>query len=430
MNRHMKSLLAAAIAATASPALATNGMRMIGFGANQVSMGGASAALPLDAASIITNPAAIVALGGRLDFGASYFNPTVKYQAQEVPGLPQPGMAVGSTASFQSQRGASPVPAFGLVVPVDDRLSFGIGAYGIAGMGVDFAQNLYGGVTYSSYSQMRFAPGVAYRLTDWLAAGATVNVMYAQMGYDAAEGLLQVSHLGDSAFGIGGTFGLYAQVMKGLTVGAAYETKSVFQDFKFNVPAHQPLDPSTGRPAVDAGGNPIILPASVDRIQFNQPSTFTAGAAWNVLPALTLAFDAQFIRWTESNGLNLPAYNSDLSQTGAMPFNLNWSDQWVFKVGAQLRATKTLALRAGYNYGKMPLDSSRAFENIAFPAVAEHHVTAGIGYDVTSRVSIAVAGMWVPEAKLQGSNAQGQFIQSYQATMSQFALDMSIGYRL
>ena len=88
-----------------------------------------------------------------------------------------------------------------------------------------------------------------------------------------------------------------------------------------------------------------------------------------------------------------------------------------------------IALRAGYNYGKMPLDPSRAFENIAFPAVAEHHITAGVGLDVTDRFTINLAGMYVPEAKLSGSNPQ-QLIASYQSTMSQFALDMAIGYRL
>src|SRR5690242_2640560 len=164
------SFLAAAIGiAVATPASATNGMRMIGFGAPQVSMGGASAALALDAASVVTNPAAIGELGKRVDFGASYFNPTVSYQAQEVPGMG--GAAVKSTGRFDSQRGASPVPAFGLVLPVDDRLTFGLGAYGVSGMGVDFAENLYNGVTYSSYSAMRFAPGVAYKVTPDLSFG-------------------------------------------------------------------------------------------------------------------------------------------------------------------------------------------------------------------------------------------------------------------
>ena len=53
---------------------------MIGFGPAQ-SMGGVSVGIPLDAASILTNPAGMGVLPGRIDFGASYFKPTVDYKA-------------------------------------------------------------------------------------------------------------------------------------------------------------------------------------------------------------------------------------------------------------------------------------------------------------------------------------------------------------
>jgi long-chain fatty acid transport protein len=420
MKRIALFLTAVSVTA-ASPAYATNGMRMIGFGATQVGMGGVSAALPLDAASIITNPAGIGELGARVDFGASYFNPTVKYQATEIAQVPQPGIAVlNNGVSFESTRTASPVPAFGLVVPVDDKLTFGIGAYGIAGMGVDYPQNLFGGVTYSSYSQMRFAPGLAYKLSDALSFGVTVNVMYATMAYDAAESFLQVSHQASSAFGVGATAGVRFAPMKGLAFGAAYETKSWFQDFKFNIPAHNALNPATFQPFPVAAG--------VDSIKFDQPSSATVGVAVTPLEALTLAADVQFIRWSESNGQNQPAYTSDITKTGAMPFDLSWSDQWVFKVGAQYRVVPQVALRAGYNYGKMPLNPGRAFENIAFPAVAEHHITAGLGFDVTPKFAINLAGMYVPESKISGSNPQQQLIASYQTSMSQYAIDAAVAY--
>ena len=87
---------------------ATNGMRMIGFGPVQDSMGGVSVGLPLDAAVILTNPAGMSVLPGRIDFGASYFVPSVEYKAT--------GGADGSTV--ESDRGGSPVPAFGLIIPL------------------------------------------------------------------------------------------------------------------------------------------------------------------------------------------------------------------------------------------------------------------------------------------------------------------------
>jgi long-chain fatty acid transport protein len=417
------ALFAALSLAAATPARATNGMRMIGFGASQVGMGGVSAALPLDAASVVSNPAGMNDLGGRVDFGASFFKPSVSYQAAEIPSppLPQPGLAVlQNDKKFESDRGASPVPAFGLVVPVDDKLSLGIGAYGIAGMGVDYAQNLFGGVTYSSYSQMRFTPAISYRVLDMVSVGVTANIMYATMGYDAAEALRQVSHQAASAFGIGATLGVRVTPMKGVAVGAAYETKSWFQDFTFNIPAHTGLTPDF---------QPVNLPGGQDKITLNQPQSATLGVAVSLLEPLTLAADVQWINWKQTNGQNAPEYSSDITKTGAMPWNMSWSNQWVFKVGAQYRVNELLALRLGYNYGKQPLDSSRAFENIAFPAVAEHHITGGLGLDLTKHVSVNVAFMYVPETKLSGSNPQQQFIASYTTAMSQYAIDGAIAYR-
>jgi long-chain fatty acid transport protein len=95
-----------------------------------------------------------------------------------------------------------------------------------------------------------------------------------------------------------------------------------------------------------------------------------------------------------------------------------------------------VSVRAGYNYGKMPLDASRAFENIAFPAVAEHHLTGGLGFSVTDRFTVNLAGVYAFQATLQGTNAAppppagtGQGITSYTTQMSQLEIDLGLGYR-
>jgi Long-chain fatty acid transport protein len=110
-----------------------------------------------------------------------------------------------------------------------------------------------------------------------------------------------------------------------------------------------------------------------------------------------------------------------------MPWNMDWSDQFVYKVGVQYTVIPMIVLRAGYNYGKMPLNSDRAFENIAFPAVSEHHITAGLGINLTKQFTLNIGGMYSPPAKLSGSNpAQG--ISSYETEMSQYSIDMGIAY--
>ena len=124
--RNLIRLATALAVAIATPAHATNGMRMIGFGPVQNSMGGVGVGATLDAASILTNPAGMSELGGRVDFGATYFLPTVKYSAT---GIDPTNMLVNQPGvTLQSDKGASPIPAFGLIVPIDDRWALGIGA--------------------------------------------------------------------------------------------------------------------------------------------------------------------------------------------------------------------------------------------------------------------------------------------------------------
>jgi long-chain fatty acid transport protein len=421
----MKVAVAAAGLALAVPAFATNGMRLIGFGPVQNSLGGVGVGATLDSASILTNPAGITELGGRFDFGATLFSPSVEYSATGIaPQLVnQPGV------TLKSDRGASPVPAFGLVIPIDENWVFGIGAYGVAGLGVDYAQNLYSSTTFTSYSQLRFTPGVAYKLNKLVSFGLTLNASWATTEWDVASGFGQASHDTAAAFGIGATIGVKVTPIEILTVGLAYETKSFFQDFSYNTPVRpNPADP-TGAP----------LPGGVDKLTFNQPGVLTGGVAVRPLEILLVAADVEWIDWSSTNGANLPAFSQNSS--GALPWNLNWSGQVVFKLGAQVTPLEWLRIRAGFNYGKSPLDPARAFENIAFPAVAESHITAGAGFDIGKHVVLNVGGVYAPKVTLSGSNPLpppgtpgypgpfGQGIQAYTIAMSQWSLDAGIGYR-
>jgi long-chain fatty acid transport protein len=416
---------ALALSLAATGAHATNGMRMSAFGPVQEGMGGVGVGATLDSAALVTNPAGLATLDRRLDLGGTFFKPTVSYQATGI----SPGFVANDGANQKSDRGPSFIPALGLVVPLGGGFTAGIGAYGTAGMGVDYPTNLYYGVTYTSYQQLRVTPAIAYRFGDVASVGVTFNAMWAQMKYDVASGVGQVAHDTANSFGAGATIGVQVTPVKTVTLGAAYETKSRFQDFSFDVPAH--TLPSTLPPPY--GG--MTMPAGTDKLSFDQPSSFTAGVGVTPIDGLLLAADVQWIRWSETNGANQPVLTST---TGAMPFNLDWTDQWVFKIGAQWQASKMFTIRAGYDYGKSPLKPDRAFENIAFPAVAEQHFALGLGIRATPALSVELAAMYSPEAKLSGANAGvpammggtgGQGIQSYQTKMSQLVADAGLTYR-
>ncbi len=407
--------IAIAIVFSAAPARATNGMRMIGFGPVQNSMGGVGVGATLDASSICSNPAGITALGSRFDVGIGFFKPTVSHTATGTPtGAPPPNppsMIAADGAEVDSDRGGSPIPALAYVRALDEQLSIGLGLFAVSGMGVDYPTNIYQSNALTSYLNARLAPGVAYEINDVLSVGLAVNVMMAQMEYDVAGNLPpalggQARHDTATAFGAGATVGLKAKVNELLSLGLAYESRSYFQDFSFDVP----------------GGT--------DELAFDQPQSVTLGASVRPVEMLLLAADVQWINWSDTMGKNLPEYAK--SQPTTMPFDMSWEDQWVLKVGVQVTPMKGLALRAGYDYGAMPLDPDRAFENLVFPAVAEHHFTLGAGYAASAKLAFHVTGMYSPEAEISGRNPgppPGQMIDAYTATMSQFQIDVGASWR-
>ncbi|HEY6005863.1 MAG TPA: outer membrane protein transport protein, partial [Anaeromyxobacter sp.] len=368
--RKIGALFVVACLGFASPALATNGMRMIGFGPVQNSMGGVGVGATLDASSIASNPAGIADLGSRLDVGVGYFKPNVSYTATGTPLPPPfpPSMIASNGATIDSDRGGSPIPAVAYVRPLSDQLSAGLGVFAVSGMGVDYPTNLYLSKSLTSYMNARLAPGVAYKLNDMLSFGLAVNVMMAQMEYDVAAATGQAKHSTATSWGAGATVGVQAKLSPMISVGAAYETRSWFQDFSFNVP----------------GGK--------DDLTFDQPQVATLGASVRPMGMLLLAADVQWINWADTMGKNLPKYAKN--DAGSQAFDMSWKDQWILKVGAQLTPMKGLDVRAGYDYGAMPLDRSRAFENLVFPAVAEHHFTLGAGYAVADKFTVQVTGMY------------------------------------
>jgi long-chain fatty acid transport protein len=394
--RKAAATIALAIVFTASPARATNGMRMIGFGPVQNSMGGASIAAPLDGATIVTNPAGMSALAPRFDLAGQAFMPTVEYAASWSMGGPP------AAAGQESDRPTDFLPTIGALYRVRDDVTVGLAALGIAGAGVEYAQGatgLYQQRTYTSYLNGRIVPAVAYRVNDQVSVGASANIAYAQMAYEVGGA---TKHATAGSFGFGGTVGVTYKPIEMVTLGAAYETQTYYQEFEFDVDG------------------------VTQKLEFDQPMVASIGAAVRPIPGLTVAVDGQWLNWSATNGKDLPKWSANPNDE--LDWNLNWDDQLVVKLGAeyQLPTLKALRVRAGYNYGAMPLDENRAVENIAFPAIAEHHFTLGAGYEF-GKVAVNAAFLYSPEASIKGADPT-MGVLAYEAKMSQTAFELGVTY--
>ena len=383
-------ILAGAAILAATPAHATNGMRMIGFGPVQNSMGGASAAAPLDSATIVSNPAGLAALGQRFDLAAQAFVPTVKY-TMSTP---------GPTFSGTSDRPTDFLPTVGGVYRVQDQLTLGFAALGTAGMGVDYGSvpNSSNGLSrlMTSYLNGRVAPAVAYKLNSQFAVGLALNLMYAQMEFQNSGN----PKFSGASFGYGATVGITYKPADIVTFGASYETRSFFHDFEDTV-----------------GGMKM-------KVALDQPMIATLGAAVRPANGLLLAADVEWLNWSDVMGANKPKLTTPM---GTSSFDMKWSDEWVVKVGAQyaIPSLEAFKVRVGYNYGAMPLDKNNVQANMMFPAVAEHHFTVGAGYDI-GKVVVNAALVYSPDASVKAAAGPGTTLES---KMSQLAFELGGAYR-
>ncbi|HAU90110.1 MAG TPA: aromatic hydrocarbon degradation protein, partial [Elusimicrobia bacterium] len=175
-------LLAAvfSLAVLASNVHATNGDNLIGVGPTSRAMGGTGIAAPQDAISaIFSNPAALSQLqGSQFNFAGTYFSPEVKATVVS----PAPAFGVGNW-SGKSQDAAYAVPAIGLSTPVNDKMTFGIAAYGVSGMGVDYRNKDVNGSMNTKVSVMKFVPALSYKYGAFsYGAGLDIDYQAADFG--------------------------------------------------------------------------------------------------------------------------------------------------------------------------------------------------------------------------------------------------------
>lgn len=414
IRRTMLAALAMSMALPIS-AFATNGDNLIAVGAIARSMGGVGIAAPQDAISAtFANPAAMsfgpFCPSSQLDFAATLFTPT-------VDGKITVGGAGGLAGVYESRADQKTyiVPAFGISTPVSPKVRLGLSAYGITGMGVDHRDSqLSGGLLAANATQLmilKVAPTLAWQVSDKVSVGAALHIVNSQL--DLNQGT-------SSSYGAGGQIGVMYKPVDTISLGATYISGMYGTNHKkvYN------LDQMSGS-------------TTQDDFTLESPQSVGVGVAWSPNKSLLLEFNAKWFNWADAKGYDV----------------MGWDDQFVYALGIQYRPIQSLALRAGYNYGKSPIKgrtfngddtvkvqgknvNAYGFETlrvIGFPAVSEHHVTFGAGYNLTDAVALNMGYTHAFESKLKSTGtlptAFGGNPVSLESKLSTYSLDLSISWR-
>lgn len=375
MKKSIKIAVAAALALSASSAFATNGDTMIGVGAKAIGMGGVGIGMSHGAESALTNPAMITSIKGtEVSVGGTLFMPNVKTDLGMSP----------ADKSYKSDADRSVVPTVAVAQNAGDGFYWGVGMYGVAGMGTDYSDktmNLGSGVLANmnmktNLQLMQFVVPLAYK-TEGFSAGIAPILQYGSLDIDYDMAAMGGGHSSTKGvaqdFGVGYTLGVGYEI-DSITLGASYKSKI---DMRYKGQISQAMSDFTG------------APASMFSDNLEQPAEFGAGVSYAV-DGHTFAFDYKKIKWSSAKGYK----------------DFQWHDQNVYMLGYQY-AQDNWALRAGYNYSKSPIkeQNGAAFEGalvnvmnlLGFPAIVEKHYTVGGTYAFSEKTSVDLAYVHSPK---------------------------------
>jgi long-chain fatty acid transport protein len=409
-----------ALAMALSPvALATNGTALIGIGPIARSMGGVGVAAPQDAISaVFANPAAMCfgpyCPASEFNFGATLFMPS-----------PEAKVQFGNAGfSAESDNKVYPIPAIGISTPLTDGpkpLRFGLSAYGVSGLGVDYRGTaldqpnpldpsvpLTAGV-FTELQQMVFGAAVAWQPTANFSIGLAPRVLYSNADFENGA---------NSAFALGIQAGILWIPIDNLSLGLNYvfNGSSSFDNVLRN--------PFTG--------------ARAD-LDLQNPQEVGMGVAYTFSEKLLVELNAKWINWSSADGYE----------------DFDWDDQWVIGIGAQFEVIPKLFLRAGYNYGENPVKEHNGwspappsidptnvvnvqgtpfptpayeqFRIVGLPAIVEHHITAGVGYEFSERFSANLAFVHAFENDITERSAGNAIVLESQ--LSEWSLDFGLTWR-
>lgn len=368
MKRSIKIAVAAAMALSATSAFATNGDHLIGMGAKARGMGGIGIGMSHGAESALANPALISSVKGtEVSFGGTIFMPDVETSLN------------GGMTSTKSDADLSVIPEVAVAQKVSDTFYWGIGMFGVAGMGTDYRNATETGIGNGNMNMvtnlqlMQFAVPLSYK-TDGLSIGIAPVLQYGSldMNYDMN---------GPLAGGQSTTKGVAQDFGVGFNIGAAYEMGALTLGASYKSAISMTYDGQISVALTDFGLGAFGISDDLE-----QPAEMGVGASFTE-QGHTFALDYKRIKWSDAKGYK----------------DFGWDDQDVIMLGYQY-AQDNWALRAGYNHASSAVVNTTALGGAAnmlnllgFPATVEDHYTVGGTYAFSKMTSLDLAYVYSPE---------------------------------
>lgn len=285
----------------------------------------------------------------------------------------------------------------------------GLGVFSPFGLGVEYNSNWPGRFNdiKTSISTVNINPTVAIQLTNYLAVGAGLDLMFFHYEMRRALplpllGVQDTTVKGDS-LGYGANVGLHFKPTDYFSAGISYRSQ-----VRQNINGTATFSPASILNTKAQGK--VILPDMI----------FT-GVMFKPLKPLSVEVGFIYTRWSLFRQLDI-----HFNTLGTLSEVKNWRDTWRLQLGVEYRAADWLDLRAGYAFDQEPIPDE--FADYSVPASDRHCFSLGPGFrwkDWTMDLSYTF--MFMADRTINYSQVQGFLPCAYQNRYAHI-LGLSLGY--
>lgn len=376
------------------------------------------------------------------DGSAIYVNPA---------GLSRKGMLIGlggtyifGSGSFTSDSGAATnlvrndfkrsFPIHGYFhYGLNEKLAIGVGAYLPYGLGVQWPLD-FGGrfVSYDAHLTTWYVqPTVAYAINPRISVGGGLVIAIGSVELDRREDLATVplgtvpgltfgalvdsqtdfaatSLSASGAHGFGANVGVMIELNDRFRVGAQYLTH-VALDYhgdatftavqrSFVVTKQNPLGIPVGTPLDDAVSQVLAsLPNQSATTSIDLPAQFAAGVSIHASPRVKVFADYQWVGWSSFDTVTLDFSNPIPPDEHIIE---NYRSTSTVRSGVEFKTADMFRVSAGYFYNQAAAPDESVTPTL--PEASRHHLSAGLGWDWGTHVTLDVAYQFVQHADRRG----------------------------